>query len=153
MMRFRPCRGCVVLWLVASLQMASLSGCGRGGPDQPDTVKVSGKVTFNGEPLTTGQVAFVPENPQSGRPAFGMIDTTGAYVMSTFEDGDGLIPGRYRISVNAVKEGDPDDFRTRGGTRILPNKYYDANKSELTADVEESGSQTFDFELSGQPGK
>lgn len=125
-------------------------GCGNH-VERPKTVPVSGKVTWNGEPLPMGRVQFVPSDSKKGRPAVGDIDQEGHYTLMTFQPNDGVIPGSYKIFVDARKEGDPNDLKTKGGIPILPRKYYDANQSGLTALIEESDeNQVVDLVLDGK---
>src|SRR4051794_32099560 len=76
-----------------------VAGCGGDSK----TV-VQGKVTYNGNPVTTGLINFQPDK---GRPFGGAIQSDGTY---TYE----LPPGNYKVRIDApaangggVKEGDP----------------------------------------------
>ena len=109
-------------------------GC-EGSVDRPKTIPVFGKVTWNGEPLPMGRVQFVPSDSKKCRPAVGDIDKEGNYQLMTFQPDDGVMPGSYKIFVDAKKEGDPNNLKTKGGIPILPRKYYDANNSGLTASI------------------
>jgi hypothetical protein len=136
--------------ILAIFSVSAIVGCG-GGVEHSETVPVSGTVTWNGDPLKTGRVQFVPNDPKNGRPAVGDLDQDGNYKLMTFQADDGAMPGSYKILVNAMTEGDPDDFKTRGGTQILPQKYYDPNSSGLTASIEESDeNKVVDLTLEGQ---
>lgn len=132
------------------ISATTFAGCGKS-IERPNTIPVSGKVTWNGDPLPMGRVQFVPSNPRQGRPAVGDIDQVGNYELMTFQASDGVIPGSYKIFVDARKEGDPNDLKTKGGIPVLPHKYYDANKSGLTALIEESDeNKVVDLVLDGQ---
>lgn len=132
------------------ISATTFAGCGKS-IERPNTIPVSGKVTWNGDPLPMGRVQFVPSNPRQGRPAVGDIDQDGNYELMTFQASDGVIPGSYKIFVDARKEGDPNDLKTKGGIPVLPQKYYDANKSGLTALIEESDeNKVVDLVLDGQ---
>lgn len=62
---------------------------------RPETVPITGVVSYNGRPLDSGEVRFQPTNPQ-GRVAVGRIASNGSYKASTFETGDGVISeGEY----------------------------------------------------------
>ena len=124
-------------------------GCGGADP-RPATVPVSGKVTFNGKPLTLGTVAFVPTGSKQSRPATGELDSSGAYKLMTYEPGDGAHPGDYKVSVSAFEGANPLDKVE--GKPILPQKYYRADTSGLTATIKpDSSSETIDFTLEGAP--
>jgi hypothetical protein len=91
-------------WAATSLLSAALltvaSGC--GGSDLP-LVPVSGKVTFSGGPCPApGNVTFTPLEVSAGlprRPAAGAFNTEGSFEVTSFRPGDGLLPGRYRVTV------------------------------------------------------
>ena len=71
-------------------------GCGGGMP-----ATVSGKVTLDGQPLPTGNVAF---HPVAGGPiAVGSIQSSGVYQVNTGTSA-GLAPGEYQVTVLATKD-------------------------------------------------
>jgi hypothetical protein len=122
-----------------------LAGC--GGPDHELVLApVSGTVTYNGEPLADAMVAFDPE--EGGRIASGKTDEDGRYRLTTVEGYDGAIVGRHGVTVVKVAPtpaphiSDPD-----AGKPLIPEKYFDASTSELTAEVVEGENNVFDFEL------
>ena len=63
-----------------------LLAAGCGGPSRPETVPVSGRVTYQGKPVPMGQIMFYPDQ---GRPATGAIDADGNYRLTTFTTADG----------------------------------------------------------------
>jgi hypothetical protein len=82
--------------------LAVVSGCGRG--NGLPMVPVSGQVTFAGGPCPApGTVNFSPVAPEPGlprRPASGTFQSDGRFVATSFSEGDGLVPGTYRISIS-----------------------------------------------------
>lgn len=84
--------------LLLTLLVFSLVGCGQ---DKPKLVKVSGKITLNGKPLTAGSIYFYPastntfkkDNPSS------LLQEDGSFNMKTFPYGDGVSPGKYKITL------------------------------------------------------
>src|SRR3954453_15047519 len=85
-----------------------LFGCG-GHPSKPKLGRVSGKVTYNGQPVTKGLVSFVPSGgpgAQTGQAAPGEIGPDGSYTLTTFENGDGAVLGEHKVLVQA-REEDP----------------------------------------------
>ena len=90
--------------LVASSMIVLVAGC----VDEQDYVKVTGKVTIDGEPLTQGIVRFYPEG---GRQSGGELDSNGAFSLSTYEEGDGAAPGSYLIAVVAREPLSGNRFR------------------------------------------
>ncbi len=126
----------------------SLLGCGEAD-NAPTTIKTTGLVTFKGQPLTQGNVAFYPEDPSVGHPAMGKIGPDGRYSMTTKKPDDGVVPGEYRVVIESYKEGeDPESKAPR--TKILPAKYYDSKLSGLKASIKAGGEEVvLDFKLEG----
>ncbi|WP_235935126.1 hypothetical protein [Candidatus Laterigemmans baculatus] len=116
-----------------------LSGC---GDNNPTTAPVSGTVTFNGEPLQAGTVIFTPK--AGGPPAYGEIQSDGTYALTTFEDGDGAVPGSHGVAVSAVEFKNPD---LPVATTVIPMKYSSEQTSGLTAEVAEQDMNVVDLEL------
>jgi hypothetical protein len=146
------------LVLVASA--AILAGCG-GDPDLPKLGKVSGTVTYKGQPVTKGLVTFVPAGgagAQTGQSATGEIQEDGSFTLSTFENNDGAVLGEHIVVVQS-REDDPalegqgmpiPDARGRLKIKppkhLVPEKYGTSTKSPLRHTVE-AGSNTFTIEL------
>jgi hypothetical protein len=122
------------------------SGCGSSGPAQPETVPVTGKITFKGKPVTKGQVNF---QPADGPPAVGDIQADGTFALSTFTQGDGAVLGRHRVIVNA-NDGNPALMPGSPGYKkpkaLVPKRYLSARTSGLDADVSKE-KREFAFEL------
>lgn len=82
-----------------------LSGC--CGPSRPTTIPISGTITFNGSPPPAeGAIYFAPITAAEGfdkRPGRARFDTSGKFSVTSFEDGDGLIPGTYSVQIECWK--------------------------------------------------
>jgi hypothetical protein len=91
------------------------SGCGDKGLP---LVPVSGKVTFAGSaPPADGVITFTPIKVQEGlpsRPGSGAFDKQGDFQVTSFKQGDGLIPGTYHPNVTCwmgkPNSSDPSSF-------------------------------------------
>jgi hypothetical protein len=83
-------------------------GCADDG--LPKRYPVRGEVTYNGTPLSHGNIHFLPRGG-NGRAASGTI-RDGSYDLTTLTPRDGAIPGAYRVTVTAVE-------RTDESTKIL----------------------------------
>ena len=101
-----------------------VAGCGDG---QRGRVHVSGQVLIDGKPLTVGTVGFVPTD---ARAAFGSIGADGRFTLTSFEPGDGVVPGTHRVSVSAVELLSKTTFRCHA-----PKKYADYRTSDLTQTI------------------
>lgn len=84
-------------WLVAGsfIALSLEAGCSRR---LPTVAPVSGRVTLAGKPVSTGMVMF---HPAHGRAAIGEIDSDGRYTLTTFHAGDGALPGRHQVTIEA----------------------------------------------------
>ncbi len=111
---------------VAVLALGGLatSGCSDG---KPDLVPVSGQVLIDGEPLTLGSIQFVPTG---ARPSGGTIDSSGHFVLSCYEPGDGAIVGKHMVKITAVE---PIDGRSNRW--LAPKKYSNAHTSGIEVAV------------------
>lgn len=116
-------------------------GCGSGSPIP--LTSVSGNVTLDGTPLSSGNITFMPKG-NAGQSASGTI-VNGAYELGTFEAGDGAPPGEYTVAVQSYTV--EPTMENPKGQPAVPEKYLTTNASGLTATVQESGSQTIDFPL------
>jgi hypothetical protein len=152
-------------WPVAALVVGLLAaGCG-GRKDRPPLGRVSGKVTYNGEPLAKASVVFLPD--QEGiRSAMGETDEQGRYTLWTYDPGDGAPVGKHKVTVtlrgasekaemhpSAIGKGKGEAYYEQvafTGKPLIPEKYFNPMTSGLTADVQR-GSNTFDFPLTGEP--
>ncbi|MDY0166653.1 MAG: hypothetical protein RBS80_08930 [Thermoguttaceae bacterium] len=108
----------------AALAGLLLSGCGDG---RPRRVRVSGRVTIDGQPLSSGFVRLVPDN---ARPSVGRIGEDGSFTLTTFAREDGSVPGKHRVAVVAYDESTPAQLRW-----LVPQKYSQPGTSELTVDI------------------
>ncbi len=136
--------------------LLSVLGCGGSvDPNRPKTYPVTGQVLYNGDPVEDATVMFVGSGT-GGRGALGKTDASGNFSMTTYEAGDGAIPGTYRVSIfktlveeveerpGARPNEEPIDTVA---TELLPAKYKDINRSGLTAEVTEGGENNVVFNL------
>lgn len=116
--------GTVVLVVAAALALPSC-GCGSSSSRQrPLTLPVKGKVTYHGKAPSQGRVDFEPD---TGRPASGNIQADGTYVLSTFKEGDGAIPGVHRVAVTGGTGKSPGE--------ALPAKFGSFGSSNVEIEV------------------
>ena len=136
------------LMAVACLALA-VAGCGPSGPER---VVVSGKVTYRGVPLKTGEIRFIPIKGTEG-PMWGALIADGQYTA----DGKGGVPvGTHRVEILATSvremgeggrgfDGPPKPGMNRT-PRKLPAKYNRQSTLEITIEPG-SGSIVKDFAL------
>jgi hypothetical protein len=131
---------------------------------------VSGTVTYNGQPVAKGRISFVPKD-KAARSASGQIENGSFSSVTTLTSGDGALPGDYTVSIDtkeidaaAAKAEAEAIAKKHGMSNIgqmppevlakmskqakgsIPKKYESAEKSGLTAKVEER-SNSFEFKL------
>jgi hypothetical protein len=122
---------------VVAVLLAPLWGCGPAGNGTHATlIPVKGKVTYKGQPVTKGTVKFEPDDV--GRPASGKVQSDGTYVLSTYQEGDGVIAGHHLVSISGTG--------SQRGKELIPKKYTQRTTSKLTADVDAEHTE-FAFEL------
>lgn len=144
----------VVRQLSLSLLFSLIAGCGGSSGPVAETVPVvtaAGTLTFQGKPLEHYQVMLFP---QDGRPAAGMVDAAGKFVLGTNEPGDGAPAGSHRLAVTWVGPPSTDpgqgvmEFTPPPPPKIkIPEKYTNPDTSGITVEVPESGSDAIVIEL------
>ena len=137
-----------------------LTGCGS----HPATGRVSGVVTYEGEPLPHADIRFIPD-PIGPRGAIAKTDQAGRYELMYSLDRAGIIPGNYRVVIS-TRGGPPTEtpsaepmgtsanpYETElpgmtagAGTEVLPMRYASSRETVLSAEVVE-GANTLDFHL------
>ncbi|GAB6167384.1 hypothetical protein JCM19992_33840 [Thermostilla marina] len=85
--------------VLAAVGGLSLTGCGKKGPQ---LTPLEGVVTLDGQPLEGATVLFEPQ--EGGRPATGVTDAQGRFVLQTYEPGDGVQVGMCAVAVTKEKE-------------------------------------------------
>mgnify|MGYP000897623273 CR=1 FL=1 len=146
---------------LASLALIGLLGCGDDS-GLGTRYKVSGKVTFKGQPVQKGSITFVPDDP-NGREATGEI-VNGNYTLTTVRDSDGALPGKYKVAISSkdvnLEEAQKNAAAGGGGALrqddvakaaaaakdLVPAKYSLTDTSGLTYEVK-SGGNTANFDL------
>jgi len=124
----RRCK--LVVGLVCAAGVMLGSGCGQG---RPKLVKVSGQILIDGQPLPKAAIQVLP---QGGRPATATSDEQGRFTLTTFESGDGVMPGTHPVIVVAITNPKP-------GLQTLycPEKYGDPATSDLKLTVDKPTDQ------------
>ena len=107
-----------LIGLIAIPLLVVLSGCEQGRPLTP----ISGQVSIDGKPLTTG---FVMIRPRDYRVAMGKIGPDGRFTIMTYKD-FGCVQGEHEVTVASRKflKGDITEF-------YIPKRYDDADASGL----------------------
>jgi hypothetical protein len=143
-------RWLAVLLCIAAAGLLAVAGCGDG---RIATYPVWGTVMVNNQPADGAIVIFCPVDPNAElenlRPA-GKADSSGRFSLTTFESGDGAPEGNYKVLVKWPAEARPDDREGRAGTMgpdRLRGRYYNIDKTPLTATIESQSNELPPFEL------
>jgi hypothetical protein len=134
--------------LALAVTLLVLPGCSGAASDR---AAVSGQVTFDGQPLGSGQVVFEPRG--QGRMAIGQL-VNGRYSIAAPH---GPTAGEYIVRITASR---PTGEKASGGptsggelkdvyTQFLPAKYNEATELKVQIDPAQ-GDVEQDFELKSQ---
>ena len=122
-------------------------GCGGGG-------SVTGTVTLDGVPLTSGAVTFHPTG--TGAAAMGSIGPDGKYQLSVGTD-KSVPPGEYVVTVESSEQPPPPEQSKAANKkpppppkRLTPDKYANKATSDLKVTVK-SGTNVIPLELKSDP--
>ncbi|WP_299460408.1 hypothetical protein [uncultured Gimesia sp.] len=132
--------------LILACTAGAFAGCG-GGSEGPATYPVSGKVTFDGAPLTEGQIIFRDAAGKAASAA-GKIENGEFSFQSTAGKKEVVITATREIPGKTVVGGAPDEPPVPAIEQYLPQNYNE--KTTLEADVSGSGSNEFSFDLTGK---
>ncbi len=126
---------------IGRILLSGCLGCAllvSGGCRKKETFAVRGKVTFDGEAVSNGEIQFLPAD-QPGAPAAGRIEN-GEYHLQAR-------PGAKRVSIRAARKIE----QTLPGTLGPPFQDYIPaqfnSESTLTAEVQPNDDNHADFEL------
>jgi hypothetical protein len=135
----------------ATLSLIALGaalGCGNAGTTR---ASVSGKITFDGEPVKSGQIAFEPVG--AGRLGIAQI-ADGAYAMPAEQ---GPTPGSYVVRITSHQPTgqkttpdprDADQAPADVFEQFIPAKYND--RSELKTEIGAESEVVRDFDLTSK---
>lgn len=133
-----------IVWLVCGISLVGSAGCGARPSDQPALGRVTGLVTFDGQPLPGVEVTFAPLN---GRSSGGIADGKGRYTLNYVGATSGAKVGKHSVFIAWPVEESPDEGASPQSKKErprIPARYN--KKSKLSADVK-SGSNKIDFAL------
>jgi hypothetical protein len=150
--------------------MVSWVGCGSDSTaGRPKTYPVTGTVTLDGKSVAGATVTFQLTGASGS--AVGVTDAAGKYTLTTFGGGDGAQAGDYAVAVvkydvppvqgaasGGLASGEIDESSYNAPAEVsadqpatpknlLPEKYANAATSGLTAKVNETANNQFDFKL------
>lgn len=117
---------------------------GCGNPEEFPVVPTKGVVTCDGkpvpfamiffEPIRTGETAFV------GKQGFATANEQGEFVVTTYNDNDGVVLGKHNVHVM------PPHSEDHPGLKRCPCE-FDSKKEPITVEVTKDSKNEFAFAL------
>lgn len=110
---------------------------------------VSGKVTYNGKPVTGGSLSFTPVasgEKEPGKPAAGVVQPDGTYRLGTNSASDGAVVGRHRVSFTPPVMNFPEGKEPKPGD-VPPRSGFEGLVPKVEEVEVKSGANTIDIEL------
>jgi hypothetical protein len=141
-----------LLIILPWLMVLPLVGC--SSETGPKLVRVIGTITINGHPLGGAEITFLPMGSTPGDGSRGRTRADGTFRLVALKGGAGAVPGQYKVIISKLVLPDGSDFPANSeippiessAREKLPQKYSDAQNTELTATVSSDGG-TIDFRL------
>ena len=148
---------------VAVLSVLFVGGCGGDASDRPMVAPVKGTVTYEGKPVEGASVAFWTDG--APRAALGVTNAQGEFQLTTFESGDGAVPGEHTVTVtktsvaqNQTETVEVEDLTKFAETTmasenaapqksLLPEKYGIQGTTPLRKTVSPDGPNELTIEL------
>lgn len=123
----------------------AIVGCGQQEYSGAKRYPLSGKATYDGQPIDWGSISFLPES--GGQRVSGGLITEGTYLVP---EAQGANAGQHRIEIRWNKKTgrklrDPDSGEMYDERKeYLPPRFH--AESDLTVDIS-AKQTTFDFDL------
>lgn len=147
------------LLLLVACSLATSLGCNSEPPDdRPARAKVTGMVTLAGSPVAEARIQFHAVNKSQG--AIGKTKTDGTYTLTTYEAGDGALPGDYVVTISKteVASGLTEEEKLKmqemgrpvpspKTSELMPKAYTKSASSPLKVTVTADGDNHFDFDV------
>jgi len=126
-----------LLTLAMALGLADLVGC--DGAPAPERVGVSGKVRFNGQPLATGRITFIPQG--QGTAASGEIANGDFHIPVN----QGPSPGKCRVEILSFQETGKKVQGPSGVEmkQVIPSRYNTSTNLECVLNAKQANSCEF----------
>jgi hypothetical protein len=124
------------VWILLSV-LALVAGCGGDGLTRGT---VSGKVTFDGQPLANGTIVFAPTGGTKG-PMAMTESANGQYAITN----NAPVGGKHTVKIEGFRDtAKKDELGRVIGEQFIPAKYNE--KTTLSAEIAK-GSNSHDFAL------
>ena len=123
--------------VAALVLLIAVAGCGGG----PRLVKVSGRVTYHGQPVPSTRVTFVPDD--GGRPSRGLTDDTGQFTLKFTRTEMGALRGAHAVFLRYEVGNDEELKKTppkaSEDLKDVISRYGDPQTSNLHYQITKNG--------------
>jgi hypothetical protein len=130
------------------LLVLGLAGCGK---PTVLTVPVQGRITYGGGDWPKpGMLYFAPIEPAANfpqRPGRASFSPDGNFRAMTFKEGDGLIPGKYRINIECWETPPSMDAGAPAAKSYVPAKFPSEKSNDLEIDVPANRHEVIELKL------
>jgi hypothetical protein len=122
---------------LAALLCAAALGCGGG-----NSHRVSGKVTFKGQPIPAGMIYFMPDESKGNTGPTGYADIKDGEYDTSAEGGQGIVGGPVIIAIEGIDPAAKPDKADPSGevtAKALFPRYEttaDLPRSDSTKDID-----------------
>lgn len=121
-----------------------LTGCG------PQSSSISGKVTYQGQPVTGGSITLLPVGASgaesSGKPAAANVQADGTFTMAPGSDAGGASPGQNRVVYSAPVTELPAGVELQPGQSPPASPFAGLRPTNETVEVK-AGKNSLEIEL------
>jgi hypothetical protein len=139
------------------LLILGAGGCNRG----PEYGKVSGTVTFDGQPVADIEVVFLPDPESTGKAgrSASYTDKDGHYSLMTDKGVDGAVIGTHHVLFNDTSflpvpplppGTNPKSVPPRPQRKAVPDRYGNLQHTPIKPVEVKAGTQTHNFDLSSK---
>ena len=153
---------------MAMLAVGMAVGCSRADP--LGFTPVTGRVTFDGQPLERGEIRFSPDSAAgtNGPQSMSPLGPGGEFVLRGPGGRMGAVPGQHRVYLAMPEDGPPTppsgaeatgvaaggaDAAPQAslGMKKVPRRYLAAETAGLAATITRGEAARFDFEIVSTP--
>ncbi len=141
--------GQVGVWVHSAVTLVALAGLLLVSTGCGNSASVSGKVTYNGQPVKVGSITFLPADGQG--PSAGGVITDGAYQIEGMTPGEKNVEIKSAPDVPVIRTSQESADMAAAGVQPAPAKQSfppEAQGTKQTVTIQ-SGEQTQDFTLTG----
>jgi hypothetical protein len=123
--------------------LPALVGCLALGCGGDKTYRVSGKVTFKGQPIPAGRITFTPDNTKGNKGPAGYAEIKGGQYDTSATGGRGTVGGAMNVMIEGYDPSAAPDKAAKSGEGTMKPLFprYDT-KADLPA-----GDTTKDFDV------